>query len=272
MVFPTPYVAALRVYEPIASFAEHNREIWSNLVIGTDSRNLEQTGSLLRMIRLESFSRVQDGAHLLEVDGKRFVAPWSTTYRCWNALKDFSSSLPSSVSKFFLPAELVEKLNLIADSEARYTPHILSETWMIPPRWFALFSPEERLIGTTTGVPFVLNRTKLDLAKQRALKAHSAVRKAFGPGPVEEELVELINWLNVFDGGSILELDYGGLAIYLNKALIEAGEGGIEADTSIEDVHLSIEGLETRDASLAGRGYERLISRWRRVSEYERAT
>jgi len=84
--------------------------------------------------------------------------------------------------------------------------------------------------------------------------------------------VELINWLNVFDTGSMLELDYGGLAIYLNTSLINSGESGLEADTSIEDVHMSIEGLESGDAVLAGSGYERLVSRWRRVSEYERAT
>jgi len=35
---------------------------------------------------------------------------------------------------------------------------------------------------------------------------------------------------------------------------------------------MSIEGLESGDAVMAGSGYERLVSRWRRVSEYEQAT
>jgi hypothetical protein len=99
-----------------------------------------------------------------------------------------------------------------------------------------------------------------------------AVRKAFGPGPVEEEIIQLLNWLNVFDPKSIVELDYGGLAIYLDKALKDAGEDGINADSSIEDVHHSIAGLAAGDGVMAGQGYERLVTRWRRVSALEQAT
>jgi hypothetical protein len=47
---------------------------------------------------------------------------------------------------------------------------------------------------------------------------------------------------------------------------------GLDADTSIEDVTSSIAGLASGDGALAGRGYERLVSRWRRVSALESAT
>ena len=69
-----------------------------------------------------------------------------------------------------------------------------------------------------------------------------------------------------------MELDYGGLATYLNKQLIENGEVGLDADSSVEDVTTSIAGLASGDGALAGRGYERLVSRWRRVSVLETAT
>jgi hypothetical protein len=98
-----------------------------------------------------------------------------------------------------------------------------------------------------------------------------AVRKAFGPGPVEEEIIQLLNWLNVFDPKSIVELDYGGLAIYLDKALKDAGEDGINVDSSIEDVQHSIAGLAAGDGVMAGQGYERLVTRWRKVSALEQA-
>jgi hypothetical protein len=142
---------------------------------------------------------------------------------------------------------------------------------MIPPRWFALFDPEERLRGHNNGVAFTIARTELALAKKRCINAHMAVRKAFGPGPVEEEIIQLLNWLNVFDPKSIVELDYGGLAVYLDKALKDAGEDGINADSSIEDVHHSIAGLAAGDGVMAGEGYERLVTRWRRVSALEQA-
>jgi hypothetical protein len=95
---------------------------------------------------------------------------------------------------------------------------------------------------------------------------------AFGQGAVEGEVAELLAWLEIFDGKSIVELDYGGLATYLNKQLIDNGEVGLDADTSVEDVTSSIAGLASGDGALAGRGYERLVSRWRKVSALETAT
>ena len=112
----------------------------------------------------------------------------------------------------------------------------------------------------------------MSLAKQRCINAHAAVRSAFGPGPVEEELVQLLNWLNIFNPESIVELDYGGLATYLDQALRANGEDGIDADTSIEDVTTSISGLKSGDGAMAGRGYERLMSRWRNVAAFQQAT
>jgi hypothetical protein len=53
--------------------------------------------------------------------------------------------------------------------------------------------------------------------------------------------------------------------------LIQSGEDGLEADTSVEDVLHSLAGLAAGDGSLAGQGYERLITRWRRVQAFEQA-
>ena len=69
---------------------------------------------------------------------------------------------------------------------------------------------------------------------------------------------------------SMVELDYGGLADYLELALAE--EGGLEADNSIEDIQSSIAGLAVGDGALAGRGYENLVTRWRKVAAFESAS
>jgi len=68
-----------------------------------------------------------------------------------------------------------------------------------------------------------------------------------------------------------VECDYGGLAIYLEKTLIANGEPGLNGDTSIEDVARSLAGLAAGDGALAGQGYERLVTRWRRVAACEQA-
>ena len=268
---PTPYVASLRVYEPIDSFASSDQARWKQIKITESTGYEEELRALKRTIIPDSLMARSDGAHIIDHDGKRYVAPWSTARRVWAAMEDFKSSLPSSVIPFFIPPSTEEAIREKGEILENKVPHILTETWMIPPRWFSLFDPEERLRGHNNGIAFTIARTELELAKKRCINAHMAVRKAFGPGPVEEEIIELLNWLNVFDPRSIVELDYGGLAIYLEKALRDAGEDGLNADSSIEDVHHSIAGLSAGDGAMAGQGYERLVTRWRRVSALEQA-
>ena len=135
-----------------------------------------------------------------------------------------------------------------------------------------MFQPDERLRGENEDGAFTILRTSINNAKTRARFTHEAVLGAFGTGPVEGEIAELISWLEIFDNSSIVELDYGGLATYLDNLLIQSGEPGLSADTSIEDVNTSIAGLASGDGALAGKGYERLVSRWRKVAALESAT
>ena len=103
----------------------------------------------------------------------------------------------------------------------------------------------------------------------RTKRAHETVEGAFGVGPVEEEIENLLEWLEIFHPESLVELDYGGLAGYLSAALTADGEEGLVADTSIEDVLLSLDGLAQGDGQIAGGGYERLVRRWRAVQAFE---
>jgi hypothetical protein len=209
---------------------------------------------------------------VLDHEGKRYVAPWSTTARCWVALDDFKTTLPASVIKFFIPQTIEDSIRSTTEDVEDKVSHILTTTWNIPPRWFSLFRPDERMRGENDDGYFTIMRTSIANAKQRAEFTHDAVINAFGSGQVEGEIADLIEWLEIFDSNSIVELDYGGLAVYLNNLLIENGEVGLDADTSIEDVNSSIAGLASGDGSLAGRGYERLVSRWRKVAALESAT
>ena len=127
----------------------------------------------------------------------------------------------------------------------------------------------EREIGSDQNGPFSRARTTIALAKARTEKAHETVVGAFGVGPVEQEIENLLEWLEIFHPESLIELDYGGLAGYLSTALTNEGEDGLVADTSIEDVLSSLEGLAAADGAVAGRGYERLVRRWRSVQAYE---
>lgn len=266
---PTPYVAWLRVYEPLDAFDEFNQRNWQNLDFQSKTRVQEQMLSLKRIINPISNIRGLDGAHFILQDGTKYVAPWSTSQRCWAALRDFKVSLPTSVVPFFLPESFED------DSELEVidrTPHILSTTWMIPPRWFSLFEPFERVYGGVGENAFTYLRTKIELAKKRLISTHEIVQRAFGIGPVEKELSDLLDWLNIFDSRSLVECDYGGLATYLDLSLRAEGQAGISSDSSIEDVAISLQGLASGDGILAGEGYSKLVTRWRSVASYEQAT
>lgn len=267
---PTPYVASLRVYEPLEAFSAIEQLRWSEISMDQHTGHHEQSLALRRIIRPEPPTSRIDSAHIIEHEGQRYVAPWSTALRTWAALSDFKGSMPSSVTPYFLPEGIEEVLtSRLEDSEVGFdkAPHILTETWVIPPRWFTLFSPEERLRGQSPDGPFTIVRTTLVNARQRSQIAHAAVINAFGEGDVAEEMKSLVDWLDIFHPGSIVELDYGGLAGFIALA-----EGGIEQDTSLEDIQQSLAGLISGDGQEAGIGYSRLVSRWRKVAMYEQAT
>jgi hypothetical protein len=115
-------------------------------------------------------------------------------------------------------------------------------------------------------------RTRISDAIARTQVAHQTVLSSFGEGPVEQEIEHLLEWLQLFHPQSLVELDYGGLAALLDSQLRAAGhEEGLEADSSIEDVLMSLAGLAAGDGALAGQGYERLVTRWRLVQSLESA-
>mgnify|MGYP003346081029 FL=1 len=264
-------MAYLRVYEPLENFPENQRAFWQEHFADSTKRNSEQIDALHRLITQKVDTSPVNGAYVIKVDSKSYVAPWSTSQRCLTSFNDFKSSVPSSVLPMFFPQGIDPDSIFLGDTDFQGPTYVKSETWMIPPRWFSLFVPEERMRGHTESGAFTIMRTDISKAKERCISTHRAVRNAFGTGPVEAELVELLNWLNIFDPRSIVECDYGGLAMFLEKSLKNEGEPGLESDTSIEDVQESIQGLSNGDGVQAGRGYERLVTRWRRVAAFEQA-
>ena len=145
---PTPQVASLRVYEPVTAFKPDDQARWNQIAVTSPTGWDEQKKALRRTIVTEPPALKPDGAHVLEHDGKRYIAPWSTAARCWAALDDFKSSLPATLSKFFLPKKIEDAINVNSGLVEDKVSHIITATWSIPPRWFALFEPSDRLRGT----------------------------------------------------------------------------------------------------------------------------
>ena len=268
---PTPYVASLRIYEPLSAFEPVDRIRWQNIDASIDSKKEEQALALRRLVFPEPPAVRPDGAHVLDINGIRYVSPWSTATRSWAALDDFKESLPSSITPFFIPPSLEEVITTGVDLLEDRVPHIITENWVIPPRWFSLYTPDERVRGEDSDGQFCFARTSMSKARERAERSHEIVLGAFGQGPVEQEIENMLDWLEMFHPESLVELDYGGLASYLDSALREQGLDGLNDDSSIEDVAHGLTGLAAADGAFAGQGYERLVTRWRAVQAFESA-
>ena len=111
---PTPYVASLRVYEPLSAFKPGDQEKWNQISVTSPTGWDEQKKALQRTIIAEPPALKPDGAHVLDHEGTRYIAPWSTATRCWAALDDFKSSLPVTLSKFFLPQKIEDVAKSLA--------------------------------------------------------------------------------------------------------------------------------------------------------------
>jgi hypothetical protein len=66
-MYPTPYVASLRVFEPLEAFDPVDRLRWQNLVANHNSREEEQRLALERIIFPQPPSARPDGVHILAV-------------------------------------------------------------------------------------------------------------------------------------------------------------------------------------------------------------
>jgi hypothetical protein len=267
----TPYVASLRVYEPLESFDNQIQKRFAAIPFDLPTRSLESEHSIKSLVIFNRAKTFHEGVHLIDLDGRRFVCPWSRNLRILSAMEEFRTSIPSSIYNFFIPKEVDSSLSEDSSETFKRVSHIITERWMIPPRWFALFDPKERMVGYENSEAFTLFRTQISSAKRRCLETHAIVKNAFGEGSVEAEISLLFAWLEVFDDNSLLELDYGGLAGYLDNTIKSSGGEGIVQDTSIEDVIQSVAGLATGDGVLAGEGYGKVISRWRQIASFEQA-
>ena len=177
---PTPYVASLRIYEPLSAFEPADRLRWQDLVADENSTRNEQKLALRRLVFPEPPAGRPDGAHILDIDGVRYISPWSTATRCWAALDDFKDSLPSSVTPFFLPQNLEDVITAGVDLLEDRVPHIITENWVIPPRWFSLFTVDERVRGKDDDGAYCVVRTTMANARERATRSHEIVLGAFG--------------------------------------------------------------------------------------------
>lgn len=269
-----PYTSYLRIYEPLAAFAEPERSHWARYARRED---LPTAQDELRRSLADLASTPPVGvpvhesgdAFVAELDGVVCVCPWRTRLRGWLALEELEGMFPANVLDAVLPA--VVRGQAAADHErwrrlhpdAR--PWIRTTVWQVPVRWFVLFRDEEREYAAADGeraAPVLRYRTPMVEARRRLARALRTLRENVPEGPLTEGLVDVGRWLEEFHPRSLVELDYGGLVHALPAERL-AG------DRSAADVAEGLDALRDGDGHGAGEAYARLAERWRAVRDLQ---
>lgn len=265
-----PYTSYLRVYEPLAAFAEPERSHWARYAQRED---LPTAQDELRRSLADLASTPPVGvpvhesgdAFVAELDEVVCVCPWRTRLRGWLALEELEGMFPANVLDAVLPA--VVRGQAAADHERWQRLHpdarpwIRTTVWQVPVRWFVLFRDEEREYAAADGEgagPVLRYRTPMVEARRRLARALRTLRENVPEGPLTEGLVDVGRWLEEFHPRSLVELDYGGLVHALPAERL-AG------DRSAADVAEGLAALRDGDSEGAGAAYARLAERWRAV-------
>lgn len=278
----TPYAAYLRVYEPLAAFAAPDRSMWADYVAAGDP--LEPASSMIDE-RSEALSRLSAlppivtppresrTAFVLTMDGSVVICPLQTRLRAWLALEEAVRMSPSALVDAFAPRQAVEQaladLRRWRDDAASASPHILTNPWFVPLRWFVPFLQDERVVQVGAAGPrSVVFRTPMVEARRRVARALRVLERrlerwqdrqsAAADGSIVTGVADLGRWLEEFHPFAWVELDYGGLVDLIDDVRLAA-------DCSAADVAEALGALAADDPQMAAAAYSRLMERWRAV-------
>ncbi|MEU5853422.1 hypothetical protein ABZ790_45030 [Saccharopolyspora shandongensis] len=289
---PEPFVAYLRVYEPLSAFDSPLREELEAAVVqgpvdpfdaGLREQDVwlrSQLASPPRLLPGETADGAVAGigdvlvldpadvpsAPAATVGPGPLVCPLDLRGRSAAALVGFlgDAEVPLRTAALQVPAEKAKvRATAVVSELAGGGVHVLSSTWTVPLPWFVLIDPAERCVFTEPGRRRVCWRAAMADARRRVARAHSIGRKSIGEEGPTRILRETGRWLERFHPHSAVELDYGGLVQLMTSS-------DLDADTSAEDVHAIVDAMEADDAEDVATHYETLRDFWAEFAARER--
>jgi len=297
-----PFVAYLRVYEPLSAFGDPPPSV---LLKAVESAQLTRASVGGREQQMWLKSQVAAPSRLLPAelaDGRAapstqtdvlvldpaevptgpdvnlgpgpLVCPLELRARSAAALVSFLSDAHPALKASVMAAggasdELIRSRTTAALGDMKAAAmHVLSTTWTVPLPWFALVDPDERRLVLGSGrydpARELSWRIAMADARERALEAQMLVEGTFGEdvGPARI-LAETARWLDNFHPDSAVELDYGGLVQLIADPVLEA-------DTSAEEVHRMVDALRTGTPEELGQIFSDLRDFWAELAAKER--
>src|SRR4029450_12212927 len=125
--------------------------------------------------------------------------------------------------------------------------------WHVPVGGFVLFDDEERRLLEGDGHHRLSYLTTTRKALRRAEDPVPVPRQS-ELGPIGELVLEMHQWLALFDPGSILELDYGGLCGMLTW-------DEMDDDHSARDIHDALKALGDKEFPRSADLYQSVLVR-----------
>jgi hypothetical protein len=260
--------AYLRVFQPLDAFEREEQLRWERYLVsnrwvpGSPRRYLDHAQGGLGVIA----SADGEHAEVRVVDGRTYVSPWRMRMRVLAAALAFRETQPIELSDRFLSKKdakrVARELRRLRRRDPLAVAFCHQSPWHVPIRWFALFTDEERRLGDDEHGRLRLRyRTTARRALRRAGQTIPILRRS-DLGPIGDLLMDLHEWIALFDPRSVVELDYGGLCDFLTW-------DELDDDRSVRDLGLALEALARHEFPRSAEIYQGVLSHWAEIRGHE---
>ncbi|MGH2642142.1 MAG: hypothetical protein ACRDGO_10640 [Actinomycetota bacterium] len=260
--------AYLRVFQPLDAFEGEEQLRWERYLVSNrmsprrPRRYRDHAKSGLGLIAPAD----GDHAEVRVVDGRTYVSPWRMRMRVLAAGLAFRETRPIELSERFLSKKDAKRVARELKRLRRRDPFAVAfchqSPWHVPIRWFALFTDEERWLGEDEHGQLRLRyRTTARKALRRAGQTIPLLRRS-DLGPIGDLLMDLHEWIALFDVRSLVELDYGGLCDFLTW-------DELDDDRSVRDLSLALEALARHEFPRSAEIYQGVLSHWAEIRGHE---
>jgi len=260
--------AYLRVFQPLDAFEGEEQLRWERYLVsnrwmpGSPRRYRDHAKGGLGLIAPAD----GDHAEVRVVDGRTYVSPWRMRMRVLAAGLAFRETRPIELSERFLSKKdakrVARELRRLRRRDPLAVAFCHQSPWHVPIRWFALFVDEERRLGEDEHGQLRLRyRTTARKALRRAGQTIPLLRRS-DLGPIGDLLMDLHEWIALFDARSLVELDYGGLCDFLTW-------DELDDDRSVRDLGLALEALARHEFPRSAEIYQGVLSHWAEIRGHE---
>lgn len=260
--------ASLRVFQPLDAFDRDEQIRWERYLMelarlpGRSPRYVDRARDRLGVIV------PADGEHaeIRVVDGRTYLSPWRMRMRVLAAAAAFREASPVELADRFLSKKDGRRAARELTRMRRRDPNAVAfcheSPWHVPIRWFVLFRDEERWLGEDEQGRLRLRyRTTARRALRRAGQAIPVLRRS-DLGPISELLLDLHEWIGLFDPRSLVELDYGTLCDFLTW-------DELDDDRSVREIGRALDALERHEFPRSADIYQGVLSHWAEIRGHE---